>query len=408
MKKLVLMLVMVALLTVAVFSAAMAAVNPANCSHSSCKWVTKTAATCSAGGIEWWTCNTCGKSLYYRSTAKNPSNHPSGKLQWKPDMKATCCSTGRDIRVCNACGKTVATRSTSVDPNNHPSGKLEWKPDTKATCCSTGTDKRVCNGCGKTVATRTTSKDPNNHPSGKLEWKPDTKATCCSTGTDKRVCNGCGKTVGTRTTDKDPNNHPSSKLSDWKPVTTATCMSGGTEKRVCNACNKDAATRTTDKDPNNHVKWGDPWTTTKKACSHREGSESRFCACGAYVTQKIDQEPASWYKPDFKKISDQTCESDEVWEAKCPVCGHLDYETRAYATGHHMCNSNNNTLPYPVVCEDKYYEEWCDNPGCPLNKHRTVYIPGTRHYPTQEYRDGKYVTVCSECGTILPDDYSRY
>ena len=320
MKKTVLIFAMVLLLALVVFSTAMGAVNPANCSHSSCKWVTKTAATCSAGGTDWWTCNTCGKALYFRNTAKNPNNHPSASL---------------------------------------------------------------------------------------TAWTTVTKATCSATGSEKRTCTKCNKIAATRTTDKDPNNHPSASLSGWTTVTKATCTSTGSEKRTCSKCNKTAATRTTAKDPNNHQSWR-KWSTYREPCEHREGGEHRFCACGKEQTQSIPKDPPGSYKPNWKKISDQTCTTDEVWEAVCPTCRKTEHKTTAQATGHHKCNSNNNTWPYPNLCEDKYYEEWCDNQGCPENKHRKVYIPGTRHYPMQDYRDGKYVIVCSVCGTTLPDDYSRY
>ena len=69
MKK-VIALLLAAIMMVSIAAIALAGGDPATCPHSSCHWVVKVKANCMHGGTEWWTCNACGKALYYRNTAK--------------------------------------------------------------------------------------------------------------------------------------------------------------------------------------------------------------------------------------------------------------------------------------------------------------------------------------------------
>lgn len=95
MKKFIALLFAVVMM-VSMIGTCFAAVNPANCAHRNCGWKTKTAATCTTGGTDWYYCKDCGKDLYFRSTAALGHN-----------MQGRSCTTAEKCTRCGATGQAA-------------------------------------------------------------------------------------------------------------------------------------------------------------------------------------------------------------------------------------------------------------------------------------------------------------
>ncbi len=100
MKKIIALL-FAAIMMVSLMAPALAGRDPATCPHTNCGWKTKTAATCTTSGTDWYYCKDCGKNLYYRTTPKKghawttkTTKYPTFKGMGKSHTYCTRCTAG--------------------------------------------------------------------------------------------------------------------------------------------------------------------------------------------------------------------------------------------------------------------------------------------------------------------------
>jgi len=141
MKKIIALL-FAAILMVSVVGIGLAGGNPATCKHSSCRWVTKKAATCTSAGTEWYTCNSCGKALASRTIAKKAHD-----LQ-TTTVSSTCTKDGYKKVTCKICGTTISNETYKKHGHLWNLTGSTYYPLTNITSFSW-----KCGWCGKTAGT---------------------------------------------------------------------------------------------------------------------------------------------------------------------------------------------------------------------------------------------------------------
>lgn len=110
-------------------------VKESTCSHTWNKVTTKK-STCTASGLETWTCTKCGIETYYSIPATGHVNVVQS------ETKATCTSDGSVTNKCSVCG---VVKTSTVKAYGH---SYELNAVVDATCTKEGKGTKKCTRCG--------------------------------------------------------------------------------------------------------------------------------------------------------------------------------------------------------------------------------------------------------------------
>lgn len=240
------------------------------CPHTSSAWTVKTAATCTAEGVEECKCSVCDEVVETRAITKTA--HTDGA--WQTIAAPTCTEDGTRVKNCTVCGNETARET--IPALGHSFG--EWTTVTEATCTAEGLEKRACPVCG-TEETRVLPTVPHTPGECTVIKQP----TCTENGIKNAVCTVCGE----KYTEIIPAlGHTADK---WEIVKEASCTEAGEKKSVCTVCEETF----TEEIPALGHDFGD-WKITKEATETEEGSKERICSvCGEKETEVIPKLAAS-------------------------------------------------------------------------------------------------------------------
>ncbi len=218
--------------------------------HDKSNKVSETAATCTAGGVITWHCNTCNHNW----TETTPAlGHIRGTWVDNNDSNKhddNCkSSTHKEICIRSGCGAVLDTASHTYS---------DWTIVKEAKPGVEGLRTRTCTqeGCGhvekqviEALPTHTHSWD-----NGTVTKNP----TCAQKGEITFKCDGCDE-VKTEEIPIDPNAHD---WGEWREVNAATIDNAGVEERVCNHNDQHKQEREIPILPFYTVTWSDGYTDT--------------------------------------------------------------------------------------------------------------------------------------------------
>ena len=343
-------------------------------------------ATCTtAGNIEYWTCETCGKFFSDAKgeteiTAEETVVAATGHAMKHTDAKAATCTEDGNIEywTCSNCGKLFSdeegkTEITAAETVAAATGHSLKKTEAKAATCTTKGNIAywTCEDCGKvfsdaegkteiTMADAVTEIDDDAHAWG--EWQPIKAATCTEGGLEYRVCSRKSTHIEFHKTEA--TGHNPEKVE----AKAATCKAeGNSEYYVCSECGKyfadEACTQEIKLEDTVIEKiahtWGE-WKITSAATCEEEGVQTHTCSvCGETEEEAIPAIGHAWG------------EETTLVEAGCTTFGltrkicendseHVDY-TVVPPTGHNLKHVEEKAA---TCTENGAHEHWyCDKCG---------------------------------------------
>ena len=283
--------------------------------HNYGDWTVKTAATCTADGVEERVCS-------YNSSHKDTRAIPAlgHDIHMVAPVNPTCQTSGNyAYTYCARCNKILAINFADVtaqditytagttpsqavwtDANAH--NMSAFTETAAATCTTDGVMTATCrnSGCSHTE----TKVIPKlGHDWG--DWSVTTPATCTTDGVETRVCGNDSNHTETRPVPKTGHNWTA-----WAVQTAATCTANGTEERHCqNSGCSESETRTIPKLDHN---WS-AWTTT-------EANHTRTCSVGG-ETETAAHTWTNIVDPD-KRVAGTDCTTGVQYYKTCSVCGY--------------------------------------------------------------------------------------
>lgn len=218
-----LMLVLLALVTMAACGDETTDETPAPCAHEASSWTVTKTATCTEKGERVRKCDACEKELERAeiATAAHTEKVVTGTA-------ATCETDGlTDGKTCTVCGSIVLAQEKIAATGHRASG---WITDKVATQTEKGSRHKACLDCEKTLETDEIPMIPYEHICVGVEWVVTTEPTCQRKGERAFVCS-CGNAVAKQQLGKTEHTE--------KPVLgyAATCTEAGlTDGVQCTVC----------------------------------------------------------------------------------------------------------------------------------------------------------------------------
>ncbi|MBR4120328.1 MAG: hypothetical protein IKT95_01085 [Spirochaetales bacterium] len=299
--------------------------------------------TCTTDGTEeYYSCNDCNKKfvsvgITFAEATDESLRDPAAHALVKVEAKDATCETAGNIEYwkCDVCGKlfnnSVATTELTVEDVaiaalGHDWG--EWVVITPATCLVPGTERRTC--ANDPTHTQDRSIAATGHDFG--EWETIKEATCTTAGLKQKVCS----------------HDESHKDQEVIPATghnlvkidrvEATCETDGHEEYwICDNCDQKFA----DEDGETPIvnpavieklghDWGE-WIVDVEATCTTAGSQHRICANDE---EHVDEAVIDALGHDLKLVAEvpATCtETGVAAHYHCERCG-LDFEDREGTT----------------------------------------------------------------------------
>lgn len=182
MKKLLCVLLALALCALCVVPAIAADADPATCKHQ-WKWVTDQAPTCGETGLKHEACDKCGSVQNENTVIPATEAHV---YQWVVDAEPTCGVPGVKHEICQNCGKLMSENTPIPATEAHT-----WSAEPTATeppkGCVDGYRRYTCTACGQTKEEAI--------PAGQAhewEWVVVDNPGANVGGTKYQVCKNCG------------------------------------------------------------------------------------------------------------------------------------------------------------------------------------------------------------------------
>ncbi len=145
-------------------------------------------------------------------------------------------------------------------------------------------------------------------------WKTTKEPTCGEAGTQKRTCSLCGK-VETRSIAATGNH----TWGEWTVTTAPTCCNAGEETHTCSVC---GATETREVAATGLHNWGEWTVVTAATCS---AEKTRTCAdCGEVETAAVEKLAHTW--------GAWETDGEKHWHT-CSACGHTEMGEHDYVNG---------------------------------------------------------------------------
>ena len=380
MKKLNLLVLLVALLMIVFFTASCDTTKPQSTTASTTthqhiyQW-SKTIEPCTKPGLMVGVCD-CGDK---QTRTLSAIGYHIPAEEWTVGVAPTCTESGTKVKVCTACNVVLDTRLAPF--TGHQAG--EWVVEIAPTCTETGSKNMFCAKCNELVKTAMVNKTEHSYG----EWTTTLDPTCTEAGQEERVCKECD-IVQTRTTKAIGHNCPGT----WKIDIEPTCTEKGSKYVPCIRCG--SKERITEIPANGHS-FGD-WTQTLAPTCTEKGSDRRDCdVCDHFETKEIAATGHSFGV--WTRAVDPTCTEKGSDRRDCDVCDHFETKEIA-ATGHSLgewitdaeatCTENGSKHQICLVCNETVNTE-----NLPAFGH--TYNPIV--LPKRCIEKAKIVYTCGDC-----------
>ena len=263
----------------------------------------KTAATCSAPAVYYYSCSGCGAVEHndeHTFTSGTAASHSYTATTVKPEalkQAADCHTAAAYYYSCAVCGAVESNNAHTFTDGEPAAHSWEWVIDTDADCGNAGVKHEACTKCGDVRNENTTIPASGNHT---WEWKIDTPATCRDAGVKHEECAVCHRTRSENTPVPTTDNHSWA----WQTDTEPTCGNYGAKHQYCTVCGDTRAEGTAIPPTGNHS-W-DAGTVTKEATCAATGLKRLTCTvCGAEKDEAIPK----------------TAHTDANGDGQCDNCG---------------------------------------------------------------------------------------
>ena len=222
-----------------------------------------TPASCTASGINVYTCDGCSET---KMETVSPTGH-----SWVDGAvlrEATCAGEGIQNRTCSVCGREESV----VIPKTGEHTWGEWTITREPTCLASGIRTRTCTVCGK-AENETITKREHAWSGWSVTQVPD----CTKAGRQQRTCSLCGAT------EKRKIEKLGHDVQDWNIIKEPTCKKTGQREGNCDRCEK----KITERMPvTGHIY--DEWEVLEEATAFSKGKHRSACRfCGRKKTEEF-------------------------------------------------------------------------------------------------------------------------
>lgn len=290
-----------------------------------------TAATCSAEGINYFTCS-CGAG-YTESVAKTGHNYTATVVE------PSCHRGGYTLYTCSGCGASYQEAQT--DKLEHDCVVISVIQE--AQCNVAGKQTVQCTRCRNTF-TQTTEKTPHQYVDEVVE------PTCRENGYTVHTCNVCGSCYSDQVVEKLEH--------DWsEPIVAyeASCEQDAYVYLLCNKCNYSQQIE-------GDKAYGHKYYVGNNTATCTEPGELiEYCENGCYITRRTPS-PATGHTETYADKLRGTCTRDGYEREYCRWCDALISEKLYPAIGEHTFETADlasAAIRYWEATSDSYYMPFC-------------------------------------------------